>query len=138
MLKRNQFVVFDLEKFQNDLFQPAKDMLSPNENGKSDALPRKKIVDLYTRCRAQNRLTATAYKALCDRNKFVKLAALDLMTTFVDERSIDHLFKALEDEEDVTIRQKIAEAIDTIEAKMKKAYTGQTRISISNTINYGH
>ncbi|RMG31789.1 MAG: hypothetical protein D6732_14380 [Methanobacteriota archaeon] len=129
--------MFDLEKFQNDLFQPAQDMLSQNGRGKTDSLPRKKIVDLYKRCRAQNRLTATAYKALCDRNKFVKLAALDLMTTFVDERSIDYLFKALEDEEDVTIRQKIAETIDAIEAKIKKTYSGQAQISVSKTINYG-
>lgn len=125
--------MFDLEKFQNDLFQPAKDMLTQNEDCKTDSLPRKKIIDLYSRCRAQNRLTTTAYKALCDRNKFVKLAALDLMTTFVDERSIDYLFKALEDEEDVTIRQKIAETIDTIEAKMKRSYSPQ---SVSKTIKY--
>ncbi len=126
--------VFDLAKFQENLFKPAEDIIGSYQ--KTDRLPKMKIVDLYTRCRANNRLTTTAFKALQDQNKYVKLAALDLITTFVDERSIDYLFRALEDEEDMLIRQKIVEAIDKVESKIKK-YADQTQISTVKNVSYG-
>ncbi len=128
--------MFDLEKLQQEFNQTAKNLFI-NEEEKRDNISKDKIINLYERCRQQKKLIKTAYWALNDQNLYVKLAALDLIQTYPSEESKEYLFKALEDEENINIRQKIVESINKIESEIKKMYTKEDgKITISGAVKY--
>ncbi|MDH5645590.1 MAG: HEAT repeat domain-containing protein, partial [Candidatus Heimdallarchaeota archaeon] len=91
----------DLLQLQNAIIGSPKDLMS-NSTEIENSFKQKsirKIVELYTTCRANNRVYSSTYLALKDENPFVRVAAADLISKTGNANSFDYLFKALEDED---------------------------------------
>ena len=78
----------------------------------------RRIVDLYSAARKNNRVYKQTYDALHDVNPFIRVAAADIIGDTGNVNSFDYLFKALEDEEQFNVRHKIVTAIDQLESRI--------------------
>lgn len=78
----------------------------------------RRIVDLYSAARKNNRVYKQTYDALNDANPFIRVAAADIIGDTGNVNSFDYLFKALEDEEKFNVRHKIVTAIDKLESRI--------------------
>ncbi|MDH5403092.1 MAG: HEAT repeat domain-containing protein [Candidatus Heimdallarchaeota archaeon] len=110
----------DLLQLQNAIIGSPKDLMS-NSTEIENSFKQKsirKIVELYTTCRANNRVYSSTYLALKDENPFVRVAAADLISKTGNANSFDYLFKALEDEDNRHVKQEIAQCINRLEARL--------------------
>ena len=112
----------DLEALQTEIMGIPNNMILPEDQIDEDRENRvktiQKIVSLYGTSRKRNCVHPTTYDALKDQNPFVRVAAADIISQVGTQNSFDYLFKALEDEEIGSIKQKIAKSIDNLEAKI--------------------
>ncbi|MHA2501380.1 MAG: HEAT repeat domain-containing protein [Candidatus Kariarchaeaceae archaeon] len=94
----------------------------------------RRIVDMYSLCRNNNRIYKSTYDALNDSNPFVRAAAADLIARSGTKNSFDYLFKALEDEENSTVKREIAKAINVLEARINRSYVKTQEVSFMKSM----
>ncbi|MHA2170533.1 MAG: HEAT repeat domain-containing protein [Candidatus Kariarchaeaceae archaeon] len=113
---------FDLKELQDSVIGISRDLIIPenyvDEVRNSRQRSIRKIVDLYHSSRKNNRVFKHTYSALSDPNPFVRIAAADIIGSSGNQNSFDYLFKALEDEEYINVKQRIVRAIDNLESKI--------------------
>lgn len=131
---------FDLKDLQDAVVGVPKDLILPEDHNNSvrDVKQQsiRKIVDLYSTCRNNKRVYKSTYDALKDDNPFVRVAAADLISTSGTQNSFDYLFKALEDEDNMRVKQEIVRAINVLEARINnKTYDeGETKVSFMKSM----
>ena len=126
----------DLRELQEAVVGVPRDLILP-ENYENDERTLKqesirRIVDMYSLCRENNRIYKSTYDALKDTNPFVRAAAADLIANSGTHNSFDYLFTALEDEDNQTVKRELALAINKLEARInKRSYPKETETEIS-------
>ncbi|MHA2275659.1 MAG: HEAT repeat domain-containing protein [Candidatus Kariarchaeaceae archaeon] len=122
---------FDLKDLQDSIIGVPNDLILPEEyNNKTRdnrMITTRKIVDLYSTSRKNNRVYKSTYIALSDVNPYVRIAAADVIGLSGNLNSFDHLFKALEDEDVAYVRAKIVSAIDSLEVKLSNNTQGEEK-----------
>ncbi|MHA2254262.1 MAG: HEAT repeat domain-containing protein [Candidatus Kariarchaeaceae archaeon] len=115
---------FDLKELQESVIGVPKDLILPEEEEYVDESRDqrqksiRKIIEMYQSSRKNNRVFKHTYTALYDTNPFVRVAAADIIGDTGNKNSFDYLFKALEDEEYVHVKQRIVTAIDCLEKRI--------------------
>lgn len=113
---------FDLKELQEAVIGVANDASIPPSQvniGRDERLQTmRKIVDIYSICRKNNRVYKSTYLSLVDDNPYVRVAAADVIGESGTVNSFEYLFNALEDEDVPHVRQSIVNAIDKLEEKL--------------------
>lgn len=126
---------FDLLEFQKTIISQGRDLLIPETHDLTDMkLQAERIKQMYQNARKDRKLRKNVYDNLFGNDDVLKLAAIDLISRFPNEHAVDILFKALEDEGSVHIRQNIVKALDSLEAK-NSDYIHQHDISVVHALN---
>ena len=116
---------FDLKELQDAVIGVPNDAsVSPNQVNiaRDERLQTmRKIVDIYSICRKNNRVYKSTYLSLVDDNPYVRVAAADMIGESGNINSFEYLFNALEDEDVPHVRQSIVNAIDKLEAKVSNS-----------------
>ncbi|MCY3412537.1 MAG: HEAT repeat domain-containing protein [Candidatus Heimdallarchaeota archaeon] len=113
---------FNLEDLQNEMLGEAHNLILPeNIEDRERELKQmsiRKIVSLYSTSRKGNKVFKSTYDALHDSNPWTRMAAADIICKYGNTNSFEYLFKALEDEENSKIKQKIANSITVLETRL--------------------
>jgi len=114
----------DLIDLQEAIVGVPKDLILPeNQEDKDHDFKQesiRRIVDMYSLCRNNNRIYKSTYDALKDDNPYVRAAAADLIAESGTNNSFDYLFTALEDEDNINVKRELALAINKLEARINE------------------
>jgi len=125
----------NLKDLQEAIVGVPKDLILPeNYNNSKHNLKQesiRRIVDMYSLSRSNNRIYKSTYDALKDANPFVRAAAADIIAQAGTSNSFDYLFKALEDEGNITVKREIAKAINQLESRINDDYPSDDNSKVS-------
>jgi len=116
---------FDLKELQDAVIGVPNDVTLPPSQvniARDERLQSmRKIVDIYSICRKNNRVYKSTYLSLVDDSPYVRVAAADMIGESGNINSFEYLFNALEDEDVPHVRQSIVNAIDKLEGKLSNS-----------------
>ncbi len=126
--------IFNLDDIQNEMLGEAQNLILPEDSDDEQRELKyksmRKIVDMYSSSRKRKMVYRATYDALKDNNPWTRIAAADIICKYGNQNSFEYLFKALEDENNPKIKQKIVTSINSLETRLNNIDMGEDYVSL--------
>jgi hypothetical protein len=130
---------FDLEVFTQNSLKYGYNMLRDSEQSLSETKKQaNRIKSLFQNYSTEKSLNKDLYGNLITGSHVLKLATLEIIEKYPAKKSLSYLFEAMENENNMIIRQKILDVIDNIEMKGNLDSYKDRKISIVSALKYSN